>query len=120
MGTSIPLASIALGACIIEKHFTLDKDLPGWDHAISADPKDLATISREGRKIFLALGSTVRTVTNDELEKRKKFRRRAILARPVKAGEIIHPNDLKFLRPGNGIRPNEIEYVTGTQELQIV
>src|SRR5664280_2429866 len=80
IGTFIPLAAIAVGACIIEKHFTLDKDLPGWDHAISADPGEPAIIAGEGRNIFLALGSTVRTITLAELEKRAKFRRRAILA----------------------------------------
>jgi sialic acid synthase SpsE len=113
MGTSIPLASIALGACIIEKHFTLDKDLPGWDHAISADPGELAVIAGEGRNIFLALGSTVRTVTLAEVEKRAKFRRRAILARPMTAGETVKSSDLKFLRPGTGINPDEIAYVVG-------
>jgi N-acetylneuraminate synthase len=113
IGTSIPLAAIALGACIIEKHFTLDKDLPGWDHAISADPSELTTVVAEGHNIFLALGSTVRTVTSADVEKRTKFRRRAILARPMKAGEIVHSSDLRFLRPGTGIRPDEISYVVG-------
>lgn len=113
IGTFIPLAAIAVGACIIEKHFTLDKDLPGWDHAISADPGELAIIAGEGRNIFLALGSTVRTITLAELEKRAKFRRRAILARPMKAGETVNSSDLKFLRPGTGIRPDEISYVVG-------
>ena len=113
IGTSISLAAIAVGACIIEKHFTLDKDLPGWDHAISADPSELTTIAAEGHNVFLALGSTVRTVTLAEMEKRKKFRRRAILARPVKTGEIIRPGDLKFLRPGTGIGPDEMRYVVG-------
>src|ERR1019366_1783294 len=113
IGTAIPLAAIALGACIIEKHFTLDKDLPGWDHAISADPGELATIAVEGRNVFLALGSRVRTVTLAEVEKRRKFRRRAILARPMKAGETVNISDLKFLRPGTGIRPDEISYIVG-------
>jgi N,N'-diacetyllegionaminate synthase len=113
IGTAIPLAAIALGACIIEKHFTLDKDLPGWDHAISADPSELATIAIEGHNIFLALGSTVRTVTLAEAEKRTKFRRRAILARPMKSGEIVHSGDLKFLRPGTGINPDEVSYIVG-------
>ena len=113
IGTSIPLAAIAVGACIIEKHFTLDKDLPGWDHAISADPSELASIAAEGRNIFLALGRTVRTVSVAEVEKRMKFRRRAILARPMKEGDIIRSSDLKFLRPGTGMRPDEISYIVG-------
>lgn len=113
LGTAIPLAAIALGACIIEKHFTLKKDLPGWDHAISADPAELSVITHEGRNIFTALGSTVRTVTVAELEKRKKFRRRTILARAVKAGQVLQAGDLKFLRPGTGIHPDQASYVVG-------
>ncbi len=113
IGASIPLAAIALGACIIEKHFTLNKDLPGWDHAISADPSELTVIAREGRNVFKALGSTKRTVTTAEMEKRKKFRRRAVLSRPVKSGQVIHDEDLKFLRPGTGIDPDQVCYVVG-------
>lgn len=113
LGTAIPLAAIALGACMIEKHFTLKKDLPGWDHAISADPAELAVIAREGRNIFTALGSTVRTVTAAELEKRKKFRRRAILVRAVKAGQVLQSDDLKFQRPGTGIDPDQAGYAIG-------
>ena len=63
LGTSIPLAAIALGACIIEKHFTLDKDMAGWDHAISADPAELRVIVEEGRNVFDALGGPARVVT---------------------------------------------------------
>ena len=70
-------------------------------------------IAAEGRNIFLALGSTVRTVSVAEIEKRMKFRRRAVLARPMKAGDVIQPGDLKFLRPGTGIRPDEISYIFG-------
>ena len=52
IGTSIPLASTALGACLIEKHFTLDKELPGWDHLISADPDEMKTICEESKKYY--------------------------------------------------------------------
>src|ERR1700723_1601304 len=63
LGTAIPLAAIALGACVIEKHFTLDQNMAGWDHAISANPEQLRTIAVEGRNIFAALGSSRRTVS---------------------------------------------------------
>ena len=56
LGVGIPLAAVALGACLVEKHFTIDKEMPGWDHAISADPGELRTIVEEGRKVFAALG----------------------------------------------------------------
>lgn len=110
-GTCIPLAAIAMGACIIEKHFTLDKDMEGWDHAISADPIEMETIVREGFHVFEALGSATRTVSKAEEEKKKKFRRRIVTKRAMKKGDKIGMGDIDFKRPGNGIHPDEYGYV---------
>ena len=113
MGIAIPLAAIALGASIIEKHFTIDQDMAGWDHVISANPAQLSAIVAEGRNIFTALGSYARTVSPDELEKRKKFRRSLVGVRALAAGHAICTEDLGAKRPGTGIAPEEIEYVIG-------
>lgn len=113
LGTAIPLAAIACGACIIEKHFTLDKDMEGWDHATSADPPEMKVIVREGRNVFAALGSTVRTVSKAEVEKRKKFRRRLVVKHAMKKGEKLQLKDIEFKRPGTGIHPDELAYVVG-------
>jgi N-acetylneuraminate synthase len=113
IGTAIPLAAIALGACIIEKHFTTDKQMEGWDHWISADPAELEVICREGKNIFESLGSASRIVSEAELAKRGKFRRRAVVTRAMKKGEVIKIEDLDFKRPGTGIHPNEYMYVVG-------
>jgi N,N'-diacetyllegionaminate synthase len=113
LGTAIPLAAIAIGACVIEKHFTLDQDMPGWDHAISANPEQLRTIVEEGKNIFAALGESVRTVSAAEMEKRKKFRRSLIAHRKLERGTLISEADLDAKRPGTGIAPNEIPYVVG-------
>jgi N-acetylneuraminate synthase len=113
LGTSIPLAAVALGACVIEKHFTLDKDMPGWDHAISADPEEMRVIVKEGRNIFTALGSTMRTVSVAEYEKRKKFRRSLVARRALPQGHVLIEDDLDAKRPGTGIAPTEIAYVLG-------
>lgn len=113
MGTAIPLAAIALGARIIEKHFTLDQEMEGWDHAISANPVEMKTIVEEGKNIFKALGSNQRHVSDEEMEKRKKFRRSLVTRRALQKGMVIKEEDLCAKRPGTGISPNEQNYVVG-------
>ncbi len=113
LGTAIPLAAIALGACVIEKHFTLDKDMEGWDHAISSDPAEMRVITREGRNIFTALGSSVRTVNQAELEKREKFRRSLVTREALKRGHVFEEADFDAKRPGTGVGPQEMAYVLG-------
>ena len=113
LGTSIPMAAIALGACVIEKHFTLDKGMPGWDHAISADPSELRALVDGGLQVFQALGSSRRQVSDAELEKRKKFRRSVVAANDLRAGQTLTQRDLEAKRPGTGIAPNELPYVVG-------
>ena len=70
-------------------------------------------IVREGKNVFSALGSPVRVVSKAEMEKRKKFRRRLVVKRAMKKGEALQPVDIDFKRPGNGIHPDELSYVTG-------
>ena len=111
LGNAIAFAATALGACLIEKHFTADKNLEGWDHAISADPADLGALVKGCREVFEALGSAQRVVGAAELEKRKVFRRRMVARRSLKKGERLRPEDVDFKRPGTGIRPDELGYV---------
>ncbi len=120
IGTAIPLASVALGACIIEKHFTLDKDMPGWDHAISADPSELKEIVKESKNIAKALGNFHRTVSKEEKEKRKKFRRSIVCKTNLKKGTVLSLENLTFKRPGTGIPPDEIKYLIGRKTNKIL
>lgn len=113
IGTAIPLAAIGLGACVIEKHFTLDQDMEGWDHAISANPVELRTIVEQGKNIFTALGSSRRIVSEADLEKRKKFRRSLVARHPLPKGHALAEDDLDAKRPGTGIAPDQIPYVLG-------
>lgn len=113
LGYSVSLAAIAKGAKIIEKHFTLDKNMEGWDHKVSADPKDLEIICKEGQNIFECLGSHYKVVSQDELEKRGKFRKSATTARNLKEGDIITEDDIVYKRPGTGITPAEAKWLIG-------
>ena len=113
LGFSISLAAIAKGAAVVEKHFTLDKNMLGWDHAISADPRELKIIVEEGKRIAIALGKNKRKVSDAEIEQRKSFRRSIVTKSIMKKGVIIKKEDLDFKRPGIGIRPDEIKYVLG-------
>lgn len=112
-GTAIPLAAVAVGACVIEKHFTLDHAMPGWDHWVSADPGEMRQLVADGRNIFAALGSGVRTVNADEQAKKLAFRRCAVAARALPAGHVLEEVDLDFKRPGSGIHPDEVGYIVG-------
>ena len=113
IGISVPLAAVALGACVIEKHFTLDKEMEGYDHSVSTDPDDLRAMVAGIREIERALGSTVKTPAEAELEGRAFFRRSIIASVPIPAGTIITQNMLVTKRPGNGIPPGQIGTVVG-------
>ena len=120
-GTAVPLASVALGACIIEKHFTLDKDLPGWDHEISADPAEMKAICSDSKKIQAAMGNFHRTVSAEEEAKKEKFRRSIVAATTLEKGTVLSEEHLEYKRPGTGIPPNEYAFVVGrklTQDLE--
>jgi N,N'-diacetyllegionaminate synthase len=113
LGTAVPLAAVALGACLIEKHFTLDCEMDGWDHAISADPREMRALVAGAQEVFAALGSDMRTVSATEMDKRKVFRRRLVAARPLARGMRLQAGDVDFKRPGTGIGPEELPYVVG-------
>jgi N,N'-diacetyllegionaminate synthase len=113
LGLAVPLAAVALGAALIEKHLTLDRGMPGWDHAISSDPVEMAALVQGARAVHEALGSPCRVVGEQELAKRKTFRRRLVAARPLACGAKLQVADLECKRPGTGIGPDELSYVVG-------
>jgi len=113
LGIHIPLAAIALGSCVIEKHFTIDKNLPGWDHEISADPDEMKQIVEKGKQINISLGSFRRLVSKAEEAKKLKFRRSIVTTREIAAGQKIEKEDLTSKRPGTGIPADLSEYLVG-------
>jgi N-acetylneuraminate synthase len=117
LGFSVPLASAAMGACVIEKHFTLDKGMTGWDHKISADVDELRVIAGESKKINRALGSHRITVQEDAA-RIDAFRRSIVAARDISAGETFEEEMLDFKRPGEGLSPETIEFILGKKALR--
>jgi sialic acid synthase SpsE len=112
MGFSIPLASVVKGVCIIEKHFTLNKDMEGWDHKVSATPEELKIICYESKRIIDSFGTNRICVPEDSL-RIQEFRRSIVTSREIKKNEIITEKDLDFKRPGIGIRPREQKFIVG-------
>jgi sialic acid synthase SpsE len=117
IGVSIPLASVALGACIIEKHFTTDKDLPGWDHMISADIPEMKLICQEAPNVAISMGSHQRIVSDAEEQKRLKFRRSVVISGNLPAGHVLTERDMTSKRPGTGISPDFIDHLVGRKLL---
>lgn len=111
IGNIAATAAIALGAKVIEKHFTLDKNLPGPDHWFSSDPKELSQLVRAIRYTEKSLGNYVIKPTPKEIEMRKIARRSIVAARDIKKGEIITPEALCVKRPGTGLPPKFINYI---------
>lgn len=107
-----------LGAEVIEKHFTLDKTLPGNDHYHAGDPEDFKKAIANFKLIDAILGSPEKTVLECELVPRREARRSLVLTRDMKKGELISERDVMAKRPGTGISPQYTEIVVGRKILQ--
>ncbi len=104
-GIEISLAAAALGAVIIEKHFTLDRSLPGPDHKASIEPHDLKLMIDSIKNITIALGSKIKAPTSHELSNLSVARKSLVAIRPIKKGEILTIQNVGAKRPGNGLSP---------------
>lgn len=113
LGIEIPIAAAALGADVIEKHFTLDKSLPGPDHRASLDPDELAAMVKAVRHIEEALGNGEKRVTDSERPNIEVARKSIVAARPIAKGELFTEENITVKRPGNGISPMEWDNVIG-------
>lgn len=113
LGVAVSVAAAALGATVIEKHFTLDKGLPGPDHKASLDPGELRMLVKQVRAVEVCLGSASKGPTPSELPIRALVRRSVTLARDLPEGSALRSEDLVLLRPGTGIEPDAITRVVG-------
>lgn len=112
-GIEIPIAAAALGACVIEKHFTLDRNLPGPDHKASLEPHELEMMTKAIRNVEKALGSPIKHVSESERPNMEVARKSIVAARDIKEGEILTEDNLTVKRPGNGISPLEWDNIIG-------
>lgn len=117
-GIEVPIAAVALGAEVIEKHFTLDKNLPGPDHKASLEPYELAAMVSSIRNIEEALGSPNKTVSDSERENIAVARKSIVAARNIKKGEVLTEDNLTTKRPGTGISPMDWISVLGTKAIR--
>lgn len=114
-GWLIPVAAVARGACVIEKHFTLDRTLPGPDHMASLEPGELTQMISNIRALELAMGSGRKIPQLGEWDTRRAVRQQVIAARDIPADAIITRADLATARCGHGIEANQLWSLIGTR-----
>ena len=113
-GIEVPIAAVALGASVIEKHFTLDKTMEGPDHKASLEPEELKAMVQAIRHIEQALGTGHKTISESERKNIEIARKSIVAACPIKAGELLTEDNLTVKRPGTGISPMRWNEVVGT------
>lgn len=104
-GIEVPVAAVARGACVIEKHFTLNRNMEGPDHKASLEPDELKAMVDSIRNVELSIGDGVKKVSTSELKNQDIARKSIIAARSIKAGEVFNEDNITTKRPGNGINP---------------
>ncbi len=114
LGIEVPIAAVALGAILIEKHFTLDRSFPGPDHRASLEPNELKYMVKSIRNIEKALsGSEIKEPSKSELKNKQIIRKSIIALKPIKKGEIFNNRNIGTKRPGTGISPMKWESFIG-------
>ena len=112
-GFEVAIAAVALGASVIEKHFTLDRNLPGPDHNASLEPHELNAMVAAIRNIEIALGDGIKRLTPCETKNKPIARKSLVASHPIKAGELFTKENITAKRPGNGLSPMLWDEVIG-------
>ena len=113
LGIDVPLAAVALGACVIEKHFTLDKSATGPDHRASLEPQEFKAMVSSIRRVEAALGTSIKTPAVSEASNAAIARRSIVAARNISRGMTITSEEIAFKRPGTGLPPKMADRVLG-------
>lgn len=119
-GIAVALAAAALGAVVLEKHFTLDRNLPGPDHAVSLEPDELAALVRGVREVRLALGTGRKTPVPSELEIALAARKSLVAATDIPDGTILDRDMIALRRPGHGLPPSAIPRILGRRASAVI
>src|SRR5438270_3643321 len=112
-GICVSEAAATLGACVVERHFTRDRTLPGPDHAASLEPQGLRKLVRDIRQIEVALGSTQKELVSAEVPVRMRLAKSVVAAREISRGAVLQPEMLVAKGPGHGIPANQLEELIG-------
>ncbi|MDE6786027.1 MAG: N-acetylneuraminate synthase [Muribaculaceae bacterium] len=118
LGIEAPIAAVAMGACVIEKHFTLSREMAGPDHKASLEPDELKAMVTAIRHIEEALGDGVKRVTDSERPNIEIARKSIVAIRPIKKGEILTEENIYVKRPGNGVSPMLWDKAIGTEAIR--
>ncbi len=118
LGIEVAVAAVALGASVIEKHFTLDRNLPGPDHKASLEPSELKAMVSAIRNIELALGDGIKRLTASEAKNKPIARKSLVAIQSIKAGELFTEQNITAKRPGSGISPMHWDEVVGKKALR--
>lgn len=117
-GIEVPIAAVAMGASVVEKHFTIDKSLEGPDHKASLEPDELKAMISAIRNIEKAMGDGVKKPSESEMTNINVVRKSIIAARDIHRGELLSEDNLTTKRPGNGISPMKWNEVIGTKAIR--
>jgi sialic acid synthase SpsE len=112
-GIEVAIAAAALGATVIEKHFTLSRDMKGPDHKASLEPEELKTMVTAIRNVCIALGTGIKQPSSSELKNIACSRKSVVAARPILRGEIFSADNLTTKRPGTGLSPMRWDEIVG-------
>jgi N,N'-diacetyllegionaminate synthase len=115
LGIEVPIAAVALGARVIEKHFTLDRNMEGPDHKASLEPHELKMMVETIRNIEKALGDGIKKPSNSELKNKVIARKSIVAAESIRKGETFTEKNITVKRPGNGISPMEWDRIIGNK-----
>ncbi len=113
LGVEVPTAAVSMGASVIEKHFTLDKTMPGPDHKASLEPDELKAMVKAIRNIEKALGSGIKKPSKSEKPNIAVARKSIVAVKPIKKGDVFTKENLTIKRPGNGISPMRWDEIIG-------